>query len=260
MSNINRVLTQALTLLTLCTITQFWAAKVLADAPARPPLPPTLYVVIGGNGSCMAPGVSSVFPDLQDNELFRGFTSNIAAAGLLTANDNVLFTCYEWLSPMMRLYDARYQPVMVPLHEAQLDEVVLSRSANMSRVVIIGHSYGGWRAMKLAASPLLAAYMRAPITLVSIDAVSKVNCPRLREPGCRGAPSDFSPEESGYLNTKTRWLNAYQTRGVLLNSGMLTAAHANVEVVSNHIAIQTDRTVWNATCEWIHPKLCQAAR
>jgi hypothetical protein len=247
-------------ILTILAMTHFWAPKVVADTPVLPPMPPTLYVVIGGNGTCLVPGISPVFPNLQDNELFRGFTSTIATSGLLTANDNVLFACYEWLSPMMRLYDARYLPVMTPIHEAQLDEVVLSRSANMSRVVIIGHSYGGWRAIKLAASPFLAARMSAPVTLVSVDPVSKVNCPRLREPGCRAAPSDFTPEESGYLHTKTRWLNAYQTHGVLLNSGMLTAAHANVEVVSNHIAIQTDRTVWHAACEWIHPNLCQAAR
>lgn len=220
---------------------------------AVPPglMPATLYVVIGGNGTCTFSQPSPFFANLQSNNLFSGFESWLVKPGYLTPQDNVIFVCYEWLSPMMRFYDVRYQPVMTAIHEGQLDELVLSRASGMARMVVIGHSHGGWRAIKLAASPYLAANLPLPITLVSIDPVSRMTCLKLREPGCREAPSDLSWDELRYLNTRVRWLNAYQDNGLLLKSSAIAAAHANIPVVSNHVAIQTDVTVWQALVSWV---------
>ena len=225
--------------------------SVIPSAVTPRGMPSTLYVVIGGNGTCTVSHPSPLFHNLQSNSLFTGFESWLVKPGYLTPQDNVIFACYEWLSPMMRFYDVRYQPLMTSIHEGQLDVLVLSRSYGMARVVVIGHSHGGWRAIKLAASPYLAAHLTMPITLVSIDPVSRITCLKLRESGCREAPRDLSWDEMNYLNSRVRWLNAYQDNGIFLNSGAMTAAHANIPVISNHVAIQTNVTVWQAVVSWV---------
>ncbi len=212
----------------------------------------TLYVVIGGNGTCRYSKPSAMFSTLKSNSLFSSFESWIIQKGLLKASDNVLFVCYEWLSPMMQYFDLRYQPVMTPIHESALDELVLARAAGQARVVIMGHSHGGWRAMKLAASPYLASTLAGiRRTLISIDPVSRVTCLRLRDSGCREAPRDFSDAEINYLSNYVLWFNAYQEGVGVLRSGAATGARVNFPVDANHVSIQTSQIVWQSVLHWL---------
>jgi hypothetical protein len=202
----------------------------------------TLYVVIAGNGACRRNSTFRYPAGLVETELFQSFVNSMLLTRVVTPWDNVIFTCYEWQSPQMQFYDMRGSHQMFSLHESQLDQLVLGRAQNIRRLVIIGHSHAGWRAMKLATS--LLRITAQPILLATIDPVSRVTCQRLRDPGCREAPRDFSPQDFFNLNTRTRWLNLFHQPVIILGSSPIAAAHYNIQINANHVAMQTDPTVW----------------
>jgi hypothetical protein len=205
--------------------------------------PGILYIVLGGNGTCNRNGFSSVVPGLKDVILFDSFNRWFLNSGVVTPADNVVYTCYEWLSPQMQYFVLRGSRAMAPMHENQLDGLVGSLMQNVRKIIIIGHSHAGWRAMKLASSPYIGA-LPVPILLASLDPVSRVTCQRLRDDGCREAPRDFTQAEWYQLNTRTRWLNLYHQPAMILGSGPMPAAHYNLQVFANHVAIESDYTVW----------------
>ena len=215
-----------------------WTQPLVAAAPAN------LFVVLSGNGSCPKGSPSRVAPGLQENELFMAFNQWIYSGGVLTANDRVIYACYEWQSPQMKFYDLKAERRMLPILETQIPELVVGRMQGFSKIFIVGHSHAGWLAMKLAASPLLLSSATVPMFLASIDPVSRVTCQRLREQGCREAPRDFTAVELQNLNTRTRWINLYHQPAVILGSGPIAYAHQNIRVNANHVAMQTDATVW----------------
>ena len=215
------------------------------------PATSNLYVVLSGNGTCNRNGTSSVVPGLKDVVLFDSFNRWLLTSGTLTGADNVIYACYEWLSPQMQFFELRGRPVMAPMHESQLDALVVSRAQNVRKIIIIGHSHAGWRAMKLASSPYLLSTVPVPILLASIDPVSRVTCQRLREPGCREAPSDFTPAEFYQLNTRTTWLNIYHQPAVFLGSGPIAAAHYNLHVLVNHISMENDNSTWRSVTQFV---------
>lgn len=212
--------------------------------PLVPVVAGNLYVVLSGNGSCPKGAPSRVAPGLQENELFMAFNQWIYSGGVLTANDRVIYACYEWQSPQMKFYDLKAERQMLPIFETQIPELVVGRMQGFSKIFIVGHSHAGWLAMKLASSPMLLTYSAVPILLATVDPVSRVTCQRLREPGCREAPRDFTATELQNLNTRTRWLNLYHQPAIILGSGPIAQAHQNIRVNANHVAMQMDATVW----------------
>jgi len=206
--------------------------------------PSNLYVVLSGNGSCPKGYPSRVAPGLQENELFMAFNQWVLAGGIITASDRVIYACYEWQSPQMQFYDLGAERRMMPLLETQIPELVVGRMPGFNKIFIVGHSHAGWLAMKLASSPMLLSYSSVPIVLATIDPVSRVTCQRLREQGCREAPREFTPVELQNLNVRTRWLNLFHQPAIILGSGPIGAAHQNVRVNANHVAMQTDASVW----------------
>lgn len=222
----------------------------LAETP--PPSSRTsLYVVIAGNGACQRKGILNLIPGLVDTQLFHAFANTLFQKGLVAPKDNVLFACYEWQSPQMKFYELRGSRQMFPTHESQLDSLVATRAPHYQRLVIIGHSHAGWRAMKLAASTTVLDAMNGPVLLATIDPVSRIHCQRLREPGCRHYPTDLSPQEFERLHTQTDWLNLYHEPAIILGSSSIPYAHHNLRIHANHVRMQTDPTVWKTIEQFI---------
>ena len=71
------------------------------------PATSNLYVVLSGNGTCNRNGTSSVVPGLKDVVLFDSFNRWLLTSGTLTGADNVIYACYEWLSPQMQFFEPR---------------------------------------------------------------------------------------------------------------------------------------------------------
>lgn len=219
-----------------------------ATSPIR-----TLYVIVSGNATCRPAilGTNDV-SGLTDNSLFQGFIATMMTPGYVTQEDNVIFACYETLSPQMQVYDVRNRPQMVPINEAELEGIVMPQAYLAQRIVIMGHSYGGWKSMKMASSAQLLPYTQAPIQLITIDPISKINCTNPFMPGCRQAPSDFTNVEFSTLHSRTRWLNAVQQPGVVLGSESMPAAHTNLEFTGvNHFTIVSDPRLWQAIHQFV---------
>lgn len=214
-----------------------------------------LFVVLGGNGTCRRRVMSPVVPGLINAKLFDAFNGWFLRRGLVRSQDNVIYACYEWLSPQMQFYDLHGEGQMIPIHENQLDEVVVSRAQNVTKVVIIGHSHAGWRAMKLASSEYMLNSLQVPVVLATMDPVSRVTCQRVREPGCREAPRDITPEEFDRLHTRTTWFNIYHTPAAFLGSGPMAAAHYNQWVPVNHISMENDRRTWRIVTGFVTDNL-----
>lgn len=212
----------------------------------------TLFVIISGNATCSPAGLGGPFPGLVSSSLFESFIVSMMNTGYVKQNDNIIFACFETLSPQMQVYDVKYRPQMVSIHESQLDGIVIPQAQQASRVVVIGHSYGGWKSMKLLSSQQLLSYVQAPIQLVTVDPISKVNCTNPLMPGCRQAPSDFTDVEFATLNSRTRWLNAVQEPGIVVGSDAMPAAHFNVKYTGvNHFTIVNDPRLWQAITEFV---------
>ncbi|NBX69575.1 MAG: hypothetical protein EBR01_11500 [Proteobacteria bacterium] len=213
--------------------------------------PPSLFVVIAGNGSCRRKTTFQNIPGLIDTQLFQSFVQTMLNKGAVTNEDHIIFACYEWQSPQMKYYERNISNYMSPIHESQLDQVVLRQASHFQRIVIIGHSHAGWRAMKLASSPLLLNTVQVPILLATIDPVSRIQCQRLRDPGCRHAPTDLSKEEFSQLKTRTHWLNLYHQPAKILGSSPIREADCNVKVDANHVLMQTDPLVWKNIYQFV---------
>ena len=211
----------------------------------------SLFVVIAGNGSCRRKTTFQNIPGLINTQLFQSFVHTMLEKGAVTKEDHIIFACYEWQSPQMKFYERNISNHMSPIHESQLDQVVLRQAAHFQRIVIIGHSHAGWRAMKLASSPLLLNTVQVPILLASIDPVSRIQCQRLRDLGCRHAPTDLSKEEFSQLKTRTHWLNLYHQPAKILGSSPIREADCNVKVDANHVLMQTDPLVWKNIYQFV---------
>ncbi len=93
------------------------------------------------------------------------------------------------------------------------------------RIGLVGHSYGGWTAMKLA--PLLDPQFKLHV-MVTLDPISKVECtPQgfidvlfsgIPQPGCVRAPRDISQPNLDKIKPAKPWVNYYQTNYNLLHS------------------------------------------
>lgn len=224
------------------------APPTLAQAPQGPgPLAgaPNLFVVISGNDTCEPRKDSRVLPGLWSTQFFDQFMGQIAARGVVGPNDELIFVCYQSFSADMFFWDSKTQPQMIPIHEAELDGLILSRAQNIRKIIMLGYSYGGWRTMKLASSPLLLAKTKAPILLITVDPISRVTCQGAFDKGCHSPPTDFVPEELNALNTRTRWLNTFQMRSLFVNSGPIPAAHDNIEVKRSHLKMARNPAVWS---------------
>ena len=212
----------------------------------------TLFVVISGNATCSPARFGGAMPGLVNSDLFESFITTMMNTGYVKQNDNIIFACFETLSPQMQVYDVKYRPQKVSIHESQLDGIVIPQAQQAGRVVVIGHSYGGWKSMKLVSSPQLLGYVQAPIQLVTVDPISKVNCTNPLMPGCRQAPSDFTDVEFATLNSRTRWLNAVQEPGIVVGSDAMAAAHFNLKFTgANHFSIVNDARLWQAVTEFV---------
>jgi pimeloyl-ACP methyl ester carboxylesterase len=107
----------------------------------------------------------------------------------------------------------------------------LTASVESPEVYFVGHSYGGWAAMKLAMTLDPQVKVGA---LVGVDAISSKNCLpsqfldsllKRPVPGCTEAPSDITSIERINLAQKVRiWLNLYQLDSRLLHSGAIANA------------------------------------
>ena len=133
---------------------------------------------------------------------------------------------------------------------------MVGKEANAS-VHIVGYSYGGWTAMKVAKEIELAAGTNLT-SLVTIDPISATNCTPSDflgsatgqlAPGCNEAPTDFGADGLAAIKAKAKlWGNYYQDELNPLHSGSIDGAEnsdisLSEAALTAHLAIVTDTDV-----------------
>jgi pimeloyl-ACP methyl ester carboxylesterase len=126
-----------------------------------------------------------------------------------------------------------------------------------ARLVLVGHSYGGWTAMRVAAK--LAAEGRA-VDLVTIDPISPARCTQIDflrgalatsgSQGCTTGPKDA--DDALLSHRLASWRNFYQTSDPLVHSASIPGAQNTlIEIPPGtqaraHDAIPHDDRPWTA--------------
>jgi pimeloyl-ACP methyl ester carboxylesterase len=116
----------------------------------------------------------------------------------------------------------------------------LTRNGRQQPILVAGHSYGGWLAMKTVQTLPMEFD-----SLFAIDAISRVHCAFDRPFGCTSAPQDFDANQRAYLNTQTDlFANYYQTRTFYLHSSPISQADRNIEMDLTHNEIDRSAELW----------------
>lgn len=220
-------------------------------APADPLLPPPggapgyagprpLFVVMGGYKSCQYPFNG---PSPADGNLFAAYHAFeekfTAINGFAPAH---VMTCYEDRTPAVRFVTSADPQTAQLSEEGDLTAVIRAMAAPETPLVFIGHSYGGWLAMKTIAA--MGAQQRVA-HLYTLDPISANECTRPFTPGCRRFPRDFGAEQLELISATTgSWVNVYQRLTPYLMSGKTPYATANVLRFAKHGSLDTDPKVW----------------
>ncbi|NBQ52526.1 MAG: hypothetical protein EBU49_02940 [Proteobacteria bacterium] len=196
-------------------------------------------LLFGGNRSCKSSTDSIPSPVTMDMApraigLINRFRSDGGTAEVLTS-------CF--IDPDKILLSRNFSPKFDTVDpDTLIDQAMAGIDANQ-RIFIIGHSYGGWIAMKIAER--FTSKSGQVAGLITIDAISRKGCTYSNWSNCLAAPQDFSKESLDEVKTNTRhWANFYQTTTPYLHSGSIAQADVNLELQASHFTIDTNEAVW----------------
>jgi hypothetical protein len=112
-----------------------------------------------------------------------------------------------------------------------------------SDVFIVGHSYGGWLAMKLVET------YEGPAdrikSLYSIDPISKKLCFFNNPEYCMSAPKDILASGRQHINDMTKiWVNPWQKKTFYLHSSIIPQADENPLYDLDHYELDNSDAIW----------------
>ena len=196
-------------------------------------------LLFGGNRSCKSSTDSIPSPVTMDMAPRAIGLINRLRSGGGTAE--VLTSCF--IDPDKILMSRNFSPKFDTTNpETLIDQAVADIDANQ-RIFIIGHSYGGWIAMKIAEK--ISSRSAQVASLITIDAISHRGCTYSNWTNCLAAPQDFSQESLDNVKANTlHWANFYQTTTPYLHSGSIAQADVNLELQASHFTIDTNEAVW----------------
>lgn len=215
----------------------------------------TLGLFFAGNASCDRYG------DQENSPLgasFYGRVEDLSKSVIERdgGHFDILVSCFTLDS---KLYITSTKPG-APVERLQDSDVTtyiagwLNQAAENTRLLLVGHSYGGWLALKTL--PSLVAGLPAPperVDMVTIDPISKKNCKLSHPMGCSGAPSDITDDDYARISELTRrWVNFYQRWTPVVRSSAIAKAHANFRLDAGHTTIDTHPDVWQQISELVH--------
>lgn len=117
-----------------------------------------------------------------------------------------------------------------------------------THVFVVGHSYGGWLAMKLAET--YGGANDKIKTLHTIDPISKELCYFNNVSECLSAPRDFDVASRTRIRENTGvWVNAWQDTTFFLHSSAIAEADENPKYDAEHWDIDNDDSLWESLNE-----------
>lgn len=198
--------------------------------------------LMGGRGSCGQDAQGNQSPFAMSNyPQFRSMIDSLISRGTVV---NFLVSCYQGSNVIKQITsDAPASIVSGDIETTKRKVASMVAALLPAQTFLMGHSYGGWLAMKTA---LALGQGAAVAGLFTIDPISPVTCTFTRPEGCTAAPSDVTGAQRDLLAAQTgNWTNFYQTSTFYLHSSVINQADENQHIDAEHTAIDTDRQVWN---------------
>jgi len=199
------------------------------------------FVIMGGNTSCgrdssgndPSPYVTGVYQ--RADTLMKTLHDR---AGV---KSSYITSCYGDSSTVV--YSSSVEPDKIQqTSRTEFTKVVLdSYDSPEKEIYLVGHSYGGWLAMKVAGD--IDEQIKG---LFTIDPISRVKCSFSRPSGCQSSPTDVTKNQREAIQQRTgNWSNFYQTRTWYLHASSIKEAHKNYKIDTPHREIDTKAEVWN---------------
>ena len=199
-------------------------------------------LVFGGNASCHPFGNDASSPYglsmyTQFDEVVRDLRSQYAA------DVDYFLICHTVTGRIYYASSAAPKIVSEVAPERLAKKVTeFTQTHGVQRLHAVGHSHGGWWALKLALQ--LADQIHFD-RLVTIDPISRVTCRPPNIMGCLGAPRDISESEYQQIAESVgKWSNYYQSRTPYLHSSAIPGASENIELPIDHLKIDNSAEVW----------------
>ena len=203
--------------------------------------PQPLVVLMGGNTSCRADS-SGRADSPYATGLYRRF---VGLRDLLKAQRGIdaryITTCYGNTEQIR--YATSNAPDTIEATTREQLPALIRRLQSGSEIYILGHSYGGWLAMKtgveLADQPIRGMFTVDPISRVDCNASGGIA-------GCTRAPRDIGVTEREKIKSASdHWRNFFQTQTVWLHSSPMDEADVNSQIRAAHTSIDSDDGTWN---------------
>lgn len=195
-------------------------------------------------------------PDLKIHSTFieSCFTGDVSHA--FGAKEQFFYKIERWNGRKIAQKEANPETFAKTIAEVVDHEMPAEGQA---RVVMIGHSHGGWAVMNAAKYWSSKAELRS---LITIDPISYKNCTltdvilessvtvRSFSDECLRAPSDLAADAGIIRSHITNfWHNHFQTKYYLIHSGAIAGASSNRDLAFPndffaHTAILSDKRVW----------------
>ncbi len=255
-----------------------------------------VLIVLGGFMSCGSDNVHLANPLAGTN--VPGLMHEVrakASAGFASSPDRVFSTCYtiEFNKQMTLgdveafntfMVDSANPKVVERLPPEQMMDKIISKLSEPelknADVHIVGHSYGGWTAMKFLNQTVkkFPSGAEQPFkikTFVTLDPISKVECkPKLifdhlnglvmeskslpadiTPAGCRRAPVDFNSDLKAMACRVAVWKNYYQTASGILASSSIGSEQKLPIINVDLMSIPTPRDPRAFVKSSVHPHI-----
>ena len=154
----------------------------------------------------------------------------------------ILASCFTSGSQIMASSSLDNWAVTEPMDEDYIDSVHATMN-EYTDVFVVGHSYGGWLALKTVetfeGNPSIIK------SLYSIDAISKRLCFFNNPAECVSAPRDILARGRKKINENTKvWVNPWQRRTFFLHSSAIPQADENPLFELDHWSMDTEAAIW----------------
>ena len=199
-----------------------------------------LLVVMGGFSTCALAEQHDDWESPLGMRLARHTFQMIA--GLQTERSiefDVIFSCFTKLSELRYTESTdNYAKLHVSQPTGEVVKHVALEITRHPKTFIIGHSYGGWLAMRAVIGGPNKGHIKS---LFTVDPISQKYC-RLESPvgwgNCTVAPPDIGePQQRSIDQSTDLWMNYWEDQTFYLHSGAMPHATKNIQLSETHSTI-----------------------
>lgn len=227
------------------------AGSIAIQATSASQLIKPFIIFHGGLFSCKKNALDFFDKSPFNAKIFKNYTQKISPSSAdWDGPADYIISCFHANANKVDMVSSLDQNQIDTLDRSEVTTYLLQRIHPLQPIIIVGHSYGGWLSM-ISASVLISAGFHL-IALITIDAISPLDCNFRKKEGCSRAPQDIPAQTLYKISANTEnWLNFYSSSGKRninstfpLKSSSISAAHVNIPKDLSHNEIIQDDSIW----------------